>query len=323
MPMHIPQDLPERNRSFSREVPGLQLAWDSTSLGALKECPRKYYYLNVAGIAPAGTSRHLTFGLIYHSALERYDHARSAGDDHDKATVAAVKHAMVATWDKSLGRGWASGDSNKNRQTLLRSIVWYLEYFREDPLETVQLNSGKPAVEVSFRLDAGLTSGSGEPMVLCGHLDRLAKDSVGKVWLLDRKTTTHTMSADFFLTFSPDNQMDLYDFAGQAILAEPLAGIIIDAAQIAVTFTRYMRGQINRTQSQREEWLAELPLWLSVAEVYAKTESWPMNTKSCGSYGGCPFRPICSSPPSIRDQWLRGGGFTTRVWDPLKVRGNI
>ena len=33
----------QKNSSFSTEIPNLQLAWDSTSLGLLKECPRKYY----------------------------------------------------------------------------------------------------------------------------------------------------------------------------------------------------------------------------------------------------------------------------------------
>ena len=53
--------------------------------------------------------------------------------------------------------GTASGapmefeDTIKTRFTLLRSVVWYLEQFENDPCETVILADGRPAVELSFR----------------------------------------------------------------------------------------------------------------------------------------------------------------------------
>jgi hypothetical protein len=53
----------------------LQFAWDSTSLGYLKECPRKYYYTMIEGWRGRGESVHLRFGQEYHAALEHYDRA--------------------------------------------------------------------------------------------------------------------------------------------------------------------------------------------------------------------------------------------------------
>ena len=58
------------NSAFSKSLPGLQIAWDSTSLGTLKECPRKYQYSIMLGKQPREISVHLTFGLYYHAALE-------------------------------------------------------------------------------------------------------------------------------------------------------------------------------------------------------------------------------------------------------------
>jgi hypothetical protein len=40
-------------KAFSPSIPGLQFAFDSVSLGLLKECPRKYQYTILEGWIPA------------------------------------------------------------------------------------------------------------------------------------------------------------------------------------------------------------------------------------------------------------------------------
>jgi hypothetical protein len=314
-------DAPQVNTSFHPDIPGLQIAWDSTSIGALKTCPRYYQYSIVEGWSPRATSVHLIFGQHYHSALEHYDHARSAGKDHEEATLVAVRHALEVTWDQTTGRPWVSDDSNKNRYTLVRTIVWYLEHFKVDPATTVQLANGKPAVELSFRFEISHTMSDGQPYFLCGHLDRLA-EFADNHFVLDRKTTSGTISADFFKKFAPDNQFRLYAFASKVIYGLPVEGVIVDGAQIAVGFSRFMRGQVFMTDDQLEEWYDELGMWLKQAEWYAKMSYWPQNEKSCGMYGGCQFRDICSMPKGTREQWLRAG-YVKRIWDPLKIRGDI
>lgn len=313
-----------RNAAFSPEIENLQIAWDSTSLGTLKECPRKYWLSMIQGWAPRSESVHLTFGRIYHSALEAYDHARSAGKEHSEALRAAVRHALCATWTPSAdgsGRPWASEDPNKNRATLLRSIIWYLLQFREDSITTIQLANGKPAVELSFRVALDFVASDGQPYLLCGHLDRLGLFQE-EPHILDRKTTKATISSDFFTRFAPDNQFQIYDLAGQLVYNIATKGIIVDAAQVAVTFSRFQRGFVQFTSSQREEFYEELGVWFGVAAGYARMGVWPKNEKSCGNYGGCSFRPICSRPPSVRAEWL-AAGYVQRVWDPLKTRGDI
>jgi hypothetical protein len=54
----------------------IQYAWDSTSLGWLKTCPRLYQYSMLEGWRSRGESVHLKFGQLYHSGLELYDKAR-------------------------------------------------------------------------------------------------------------------------------------------------------------------------------------------------------------------------------------------------------
>lgn len=314
----------EGNTSFSREVPLLQIAWDSTSLGTLKECPRKYQYTMVLGRQPRAESVHLVFGGHYHKALEVYDHMKSQGADHSTAQDYALRYCMEATVERNgeSWRPWNSDDGYKNRWTLARTVMWYLEQFKDDPLITIQLANGKPAVELSFRYEVDLVAPDGQQFMLCGHIDRLVEDAGGEVFVLDRKTSKNTISADTFKHYSPDNQMGLYDFSAPIVWNVPVQGVIIDAAQIAVTFSRFLRGTIRKKQSQRDEWYRDALFYLQLAAKFAEQEYWPMNDKSCGNYGGCPFREICAKPESTRELWLKQ---TTkrRDWDPLKVRGDI
>lgn len=314
----------EGNSSFSQKSQNLQLAWDSTSLGLLKECPRKYYYSIVLGYQGSGDNVHLAFGQLYHGALERYDHSRATGADHDAATVSAVRYCLTETRVALANGGWRPrdwGDSNKNRFTLVRTVVWYLEQFRDDPARTLILHTGKPAVELSFRFETDFKSLAGETFWLCGHLDRVVEFN-NAVYGLDRKTTKHTLYSDFIEEYSPDNQMSLYDIALQVVYGIRGQGIIVDKAQIAVGFSRFERGFLPKTDEQRVEFYADTAFWIGQAELFARKNYWPMNDKACGNFGGCVFRGICARSPQVREMWLKGL-YTKRMWDPLQVRGDI
>lgn len=327
----IAEDLPPpKTATWSEALPTLQLAWDSTSLGALKMCPQHYKLRIVDGWVSKGTSAHLTFGLIYHKALEVYDHSKALGSTHDQATIDAVRVCLTMTWDDELQRPWASDNTNKTRETLLRSVIWYLEKFAEDSLKTVILSNGKPAVELSFRFELGITSSiCGSPYLMCGHIDRLVEFN-DSFYVLDRKTTKYSLDQDYGSKYTPDNQMSLYDVAGQIILPEETSGFIIDAAQVLATISRFHRYPISRHKSVREEWLADLEYWLRMAEFFAQSNYWPRNDKACLSYwshndpinSGCPYRQVCSAAPVMRERILNSFYQKSR-WDPLITRGEV
>lgn len=310
------------NQAFSKELPTLQLFWDSTSMGTYKECPRKYELTIKGGWVPRETNVHLTFGLHYHAALETYDYEKAKGADHDAAVRSAVRRALTDTWDFHLNRPWNSDDKYKNRYTLVRTVIWYLEHFKEDSAKTVILANGKPAVELSFRFELPYKAPTNEQYWLCGHLDRIALVN-DEPFILDRKTSKNSIEYDdFFDKFNPDNQMSTYDLAGKTVFGIETRGIIIDAAQVLVTGSRFRRGQTHRTPEQRREWLGDLEWWLEDAAKSAWQNHWRMNDKSCGNYGGCPFRGICNKSPLARDSWLKGK-FHERTWDPTVARGDI
>lgn len=310
------------NTSFSPLHPTLQIALDSTSIGTFKECPRKYYYSIVEGWQSRNLNVHLVFGLHTHSAREVYEHAKAKGKNHEEALRLAVKATLCATWDPVLRRPWISEDNNKNRFSLIRTLVWYLDQFADDPMKTVILASGKPAIELSFRFVTDYKSTlSGETFLLCGHLDRVA-DYDGKQYILDVKTTKYTVGSDFFSKFTPGNQFSTYMLAAKMAYGLPVQGIIVDAAQVAVTFSRFARGIVTRTPEQLDEWYKDLGLTIERIERAAKDNYWPMNDTACGNYGGCPFQMVCSLSPSVRDKWI-SKGFVKRIWDPLMVRGEV
>jgi len=109
-------------------LPGtnVQYAWDSTSLGYFKRCPRLYYYTMIEGWEMKDESVHLRFGIEYHHALQVYEERKAKGDSHDEAVREAVYSLLRRTDDWNPDRESKAG-KNKNPETLLRTVVWYLD----------------------------------------------------------------------------------------------------------------------------------------------------------------------------------------------------
>lgn len=317
----------------SQFLPGTNLAWvwDSTALGAAKTCLRLYYYTMILNWQPRAVSFHLDFGIWYHSALEQYDKLRALGTEPEAATLHVIHDLFEKTWiggddghpaltiQNEAGE-WVNIDPNKNRETLVRSIVWYLDQFGEaDPAKTLILPDGAPAVELTFKMETDITIlGGNDRYTLSGHLDRVVTFD-GDPYVMDRKTTKSTISNYYFRRYSPDNQMSLYSLAADIVFHTPAKGVIIDAAQIAVGFTSFSRGIVTRSRGQLDEWLGDLEPTLRGVERAAESGHWPMNDTACDKYGGCAFRDICSKDPSVRDQFLKSN-FVERKWNPLAER---
>lgn len=290
---------------------GKQFAWDSTSLNTFKECPRKYYYSIVQGYATREQSVHLTFGIFLHSAYELYHRFKADAWEHEEALKETVRTMMVNTQD------FKSDDKYKNRTNLIRTIVWYLDEFASDPAKTVILSNGKPAVELSFRFEVP----DAPDFLYCGHMDRIA-EFCGELYVFDYKSTKRALYTEFFDQFNPHNQMTGYTTGAKVTFHQPVKGVMIDAAQVGVNFSRFKRGPTMRTDEQLDEWLGHLAYYVKLAAGYAEADFWPMNEGACNNYFGCQFRPICSRAPRQREIWLKSD-YVHRLWDPLQIRGDI
>lgn len=310
--------MPQR-KSF--DTNGVQFAFDSTSLKLFQECPRKYQYKMLDGWARRDTSVHLLFGGWYATALEHYYKHIALGMTSEEALIEVVSEALVSTWEyetdetgaKFGGAPWRSDHNTKTRENLIRTIVWYVDQFEDESIKVLSTAEGKPAVEYSFALpvDNGI--------VLSGHIDRLVEYS-GHPYVMDQKTTGTTITPYYFDQFNPDMQMSLYTFAGRMIYNMPVKGVIIDAAQIAVGFTRFARGFTFRSDQMLNEWYDETMALAQSIRSATINMNFPRNSTACGNYGGCEFRSICSRSPEVREQFLKGDFIKAKLWDPLEAR---
>jgi hypothetical protein len=322
-------------------LPGtkIQYAFDSTSLGYLKTCPRLYQYVMIEGWVPKDESIHLRFGQEYHSAIQDYEGYRAGGMDFGDAVRSTVQQLLIRIhdWDPD---PTLRAFTHKNKGQLLYLVVAYLDEYRDDPCKTLILDNGMPAVELSFRfqLDFGpsvareviLENGmeatethTEANYLLCGHLDRVV-NFADSLFVLDHKTATNTPTDYYFAQFSPNNQMTLYSFAGKVVLDAPIAGVIIEAAQVTIDKPmKFERRPTYRSDEVIDEWLDDLEYHLANAEAFAQANYWPMNDTACGNYGGCRFREVCTRPKAVRERFLKSDFIQLpedERWNPLKSR---
>jgi hypothetical protein len=318
-------------------LPGtkVQYAWDSTSLGYLKTCPRLYEYTMIEGWESLSEKIDLRFGTEVHTAFQNYEILKAEGLTHNDALHEVVKAVLESSQDFQPDVTLRKG-KYKNRRTLLSLVIDYLDLHVDDAAKTVILENGKPAVELSFRFeldwgpmrdqeshDGGQTLVTGQPYILCGHLDKVVEFQ-DVPFVMDYKTTTTVPSSHYFNQYEPSNQMTLYTLAAKTILESPVKGVIINACQILLEApNRFVRGITYRTNDQLDEWLKDLEYWFNLAESYAEANYWPMNATACDKFGGCKFREICSKSPGVRGQFLKSS-FTkleeAERWNPLKPR---
>jgi len=309
----------------------IQWAWDSTSLSYLKQCPRLYKYIMIDGWQSEGESIHLRFGAEIHTAFQMYHMMRTGGVNHDDAVHEVVFDTLSRTW------GWNPDPEErpgkyKNRHTLIRAIVDYLDKYENDPATTyIRARDGTAAVEYSFRFEldfgprAAVSTRDGEdvlsqPYVLCGHLDRVVTFN-DSVFVMDYKTTTSTPGPYYFDQYDPHNQMSLYTLAAQQIFEEvPVKGVIIEAIQLMVDESRSTRGITFRSSGRLMEWTTDLEYWLGMAEYYAEVGYWPHNDTACDKFGGCRFREICQKDPAVREKFLASSFKKGTPWNPLQPR---
>lgn len=296
----------------------IQFAWDSTSLGWLKTCPRLYQYNMIEGWRANEENDNLRFGIEYHQALQDYDISRCAGIPHEDAVYDVVRAVFTRIAD------WRPTHKHKNRYYLIRTVVWYLDQYQNDPAKIYIRQDGRPAVEVSFRFGLPELALDGHEFLLCGHLDKIVEFN-DCLFVMDHKTGVSSPGDYYFRQYDVNNQMTLYTLAGKIVLNAPISGVIINYAHVAA-FTKtakpepFVRGITYRSDDQLEEWLGDLKHWFQRAAEYASDDYWPMNDTACHMYGGCRFRDICSKSPRVREKFLQSNYNRSDPWNPLKAR---
>jgi len=311
----------------------IQFAWDSVSLTSFLSCQRRYKYLVLDGLVPKnpGYAIALEFGILFHSALETYHKAKACDRDHAEAVQATAcwlveQPAFKALpTDEEIDELKAKTDDEddgitlrnskiRTRYHLMRSVIWYLEHYIDDPLHTLIMPSGKPAVELSFRIPLPVQVG-GHEMILCGHIDR-AVEFEGGLWASDYKTTK-SLTRQFFDMFDLSHQMTGYTVAGNVILEKPISGVWIDGIALQVGGVKLARAPTKRSPGQVKEYFELLTDVGERAERAYDIGHYPMNTASCYF---CDFKDVCKQAPEFRERYINMWYDRKPGWNPLRNR---
>jgi hypothetical protein len=296
-------------------IPGtnIQFAWDATAIERVKLCGRLHRFKS-EGWRSKGDNVHLRFGSECHRCFQDYEVLMAEGFDHRDAMDDVIRSLLFRIQD------WNPDHKQKNRETLVRSVIWYLEKHKDDAAKTWIMSDGKPAVEVNFSFELEFGPTVDQPYVLSGKLDRIVVFN-GDLFVMDRKTTS-SLGFNFLNRFLIDNQMTLYTYAGKRIFMAPIKGVIIDGIQPLITQTNFERHIVYRTDEQIQEWLIDLDYWLNQANWMASRDYYPANETSCSKYGSCEFLDICTKSPQVRDRFLKANYEQEEPWNPLRPRSD-
>lgn len=211
-------------------------------------------------------------------------------------------------------------DPHKNRKTLLRTFIWYVDDQPDDlddGLRPYVFPDGSPAVELSFKLPLPKRSPYGETYVMAGHIDYLATFG-SEVYVADNKSTKKALTDKFWQGYSPSVQFDTYDMAANILFPDlEIKGVIGDALQTLIEGSNFGRHVFTKTDNQREEHFNDLLYWIGLAEQFAADDYWPMNKANCW---GCPFNGVCSVAPSRRLRILSENFTKGTPWNPMEER---
>lgn len=312
IPIGIIEGEQTENTAF---IDGIQHYWDSTSIALLKTCGRKYNWALIKGYVPKIMPPPLAFGIHLHTLLQTWHSLVESGIDKHTAFMRVTRLAGL------LGETLPVGDSARTKETLLRSIVWYLDVFYDDAAKTVRQPNGKAAVEQHFVLP--FLEYKGRTVYICGHLDRLVTWQ-NQIFCSDYKTTKYSLDERFFSQYKPSVQMSIYVVANHLIAQQnadiPTAhGIIVDGIQLGTNYTRFARQIIPYSLEEVNEFIVNLQHWIIQAMDAAQAGIFLPNETACNNYSGCVFREICSKPPARRQAYLEGN-FVKRTWNPLIPR---
>ena len=211
----------------------------------------------------------------------------------------------------------------KNRITLVRMLVWYIEEQPEDlddGLRPYVFPDGTPAVELSWQIPLPWQTPDGESYILAGHFDYIGTFG-DEAFIVDNKTTTKTLASGargLWSNYEPHPQIDTYDLVGTILYPDlDIQGVMLDAAQTMVSGARFGRHPYYKTEAQREEHWRTIEFWIKQAERFAQDDYWPMNKRNCWL---CPFKTVCSRDPADRERVLSENFVKREEWNPLEKR---
>jgi hypothetical protein len=288
---------------------------DSTILGTLDECPRKCQIRFQYGATPRTGNEALDFGRVYHDGVHTY---YRSGRDLEKAVTALAVLPTLAEI-----AGMREDDEKKEvrgrekAEELLRART---RLFHTEEWEWL-------GGEQQFIIEL-----PGVPLRYAGFIDGFGRDTTGaKGFSIQEEKTS---KSPWHFQIHPNAQVLGYIYAARTLFEQDvrrgyvtMAGIYVSSIDGRVPAKKKAdppREAVNRSFVDAqpwdlEEWLIDTRVKVNDLLSYQKADYWPKRTKSCGNYGGCPYRHICVAPPNVREFFLESQ-FDQIFWSPIDER---
>lgn len=321
---------------MSAQNPHLRLAWDATTLNALLGNPTAYYWEHVLGWRGLEASLPMRWGIVWHEVVAEYLLQRLHGASREDAVHSACRLAITKAGEFEINELAAeAGQDRKKRnvRTLLRSIVWYDEVYGDDDyLEPAYLpHTDSPGLETHFSMPIPdpdddmkpLKAYTGEPYILAGHIDQIAWDRDRECLVgVERKNTTSTPSGWYWARYDPSPQINTYALVTSMLYPnEKVGGVIIEACQNGVGFTRFERKMVHRTEAHHRQWLRCVCNWIRFAEERAVVGDWEDWLNPASKFDGGVYNMIAAQSPAVWDNFLASHCQREEgLWNPLEHR---
>ena len=299
---------------FSKKYPELRLVWDATCLNQFMRDPLVYYWKYVLGYREKHKSLALEWGTAWDKAAADYHFNRSDIENRDEALCVTIDNAInhchkagideLAKYDKA--------GNKKNTQTLVRALVWFDkwigDYDRYKPLISI------PTTQIQS-LDIKAPCGS--DYILVGNFDQVAESFDGTKVVVERKTTTQTISSYFWLDYDPSVQTNTYDMMAANLFGT--SGVIMEGLQTAVGFSRFDHHYVGRTNLQRKHWLKCIKHQIRLAEAHAQAGDWSSAMNPATQRWDNFHRSLQRLSPVTWETELKLNCEKAEVWNPLKI----
>lgn len=285
---------------------------DSSIRKEWRLCQTRAKYSYFRGITPVGGSIHLHFGGCFARGLESVRKAYYGEGLPVLESIAKGAHDLIIAW----GSYESVLEGNKSLSSCLVALSeYFIQYpLAEDQVKPLMLADGSPAVEFTFAIPIPNTvhPDTGEPILYGGRCDMLAQ--YGKaVWVEDDKTTSQ-LGASWAKQWKLASQLTGYVFAAKSF-GYPVMGAIIRGVGILKNTITHQMCMESRPQWMLDRWWEQLQLDVAEMVVAYKSDSWRLDLDhSCGTYGGCPFLQLCTSPDP--ESWI-DTNYEVKRWNPI------
>jgi hypothetical protein len=320
--------MPEQQEQVPRP-----LYFDNTRVSAFFKCPRMYYYRHMRGWAREGNRIALAFGGAWHVMMEIV-WTKANEDISDVVLTDLADAAFREKWrEEGFGPDAINLDDKRNPGLARDLCLAYLEKYRAWLKKVTVLCNEQP-----FAIPLGQTA-DGTPIFYIGRWDKVWLDPNKSVYVGEHKTTslyrksgrTAPFAVEFLQSFSPDSQVDGYQFGALAAFGKMFRGVIVDACMVHKTVRGFTRIPVQRALANLESWAFDVTYWINelydnaamLAEVDkgdAYLRCFPKRTEQCfHKYGSCAFLQLCKyGSPNPEEMTELPEGFIYSPWDPFE-----